>query len=467
MPDDMRIPDRVPDQKGRDASRTGEQVRQLGKAPTVMPDGPVDAILRTRHAGTEGALKFETVQRRRGGQALVVSRQLVVPESATRSSAEHQLSSNPAFVKRGLAAHDPGSQALHGLASVYTCDGGTEEHARGEVDQALASLTDNGLAAARPMVTALHMVVKNVAGPAPTSITVAPFPEEGAPLGSAEDEIVVAVIDTGIDESLRRDGWLNEVVRHTNVDKLDAIPRNGLLDFGAGHGTFVAGIIRQVDPKARIVVYRALDSSGLASEEDVASAMNRAADDQVDVISLSLGGQAVDDRHPCPALQAAVKKIRSRRKPPAIVASAGNYGSNERVYPAALPGVVAVAALRAVQHPRSSRPPAGAAWSSRGDWVTCSAIGEGVVSTFVKGKEDPGFGGGRDVYPKDSWAVWSGTSFAAPQIAALIAKKCRTDRMSPKAAVAALFPAAGRPADGFGTRVVLLPGTRPGTRPGG
>ena len=77
----------------------------------------------------------------------------------------------------------------------------------------------------------------------------------------------------------------------------------------------------------------------------------------------------------------------------------------------------------------------------------------------MKGKEDPQFGG--DDYPQDSWAVWSGTSFAAPQIAALIAKTCRGG-MSPLAAVTSLFPTANLPADGYGTRVVLLPGTPTG-----
>jgi hypothetical protein len=55
--------------------------------------------------------------------------------------------------------------------------------------------------------------------------------------------------------------------------------------------------------------------------------------------------------------------------------------------------------------------------------------------------------------------VWSGTSFAAPQIAALIAKKCRDEDMSPQDAVDDLFPTNHLPADGFGTRMVLLPGT--------
>ena len=121
---------------------------------------------------------------------------------------------------------------------------------------------------------------------------------------------------------MRVDGWLNEVDgRHSNdnVDLLDVFavigtPALPILDVGAGHGTFVAGIIRQVDPQAKIVVYRALDTNGLASEEAIASAMIRAAHDGVHVINLSLGLEAVDGVVP-PALEAAVTQIQSLDEP--------------------------------------------------------------------------------------------------------------------------------------------------------
>ena len=476
MANGMRIPERDNNQFAQDAERTLSQVQQLGAPGTqniageANPFPDPDEILRRRHAGADGALKFDIVNRTTTGQALVVSRQLIVPKSPGQVDADFELTNNRKFAKRSPG--DFRCQRLHDDVWVYSFDTGEDEEASKEVDDALAFLSGNGVPAARTMVTALHMVVKSVDGPAPTSVTVDTFPQAGAPL-TAEGEIVVAVIDTGIDEQMRGDGWLNEIARvnvDTNgiadnvVDKLDAIPQpNDLLDFGAGHGTFVAGIVRQVDPLARIIVYRALDSDGLASEEAVACAMLRAAEDHVHVISLSLGMQAVDDDdRRCPALTSAVQQIMAHENPPAIVASAGNYGTTELVYPAALPGVVSVAALRAEKDPGSGQPLEGAKWSTHGDWVTCSTIGEGIVSTFVKGREDPEFGG-NDVYPLDedgdSWAVWSGTSFAAPQIAAHIAKKCR-ERLTPQDAVAALFPGNAPALPGYGTPVVLLPGTR-------
>ena len=82
-----------------------------------------------------------------------------------------------------------------------------------------------------------------------------------------------------------------------------------------------------------------------------------------------------------------------------------------------------------------------ATWSSRGPWVDCSTIGEAVHSTFVEGTErddvdpDPV----ADVYPANAWAVWSGTSFAAPQVAAAIAQLAMVNGVSARDALALLL----------------------------
>ena len=71
------------------------------------------------------------------------------------------------------------------------------------------------------------------------------------------------------------------------------------------------------------------------------------------------------------------------------------------------------------------------AWSNRGDWVDFSAIGEGIVSSYLVGEEREGTGQPGDPYDPEPdvwlgrtpWAVWTGTSFAAPQVAALLAER--------------------------------------------
>jgi hypothetical protein len=329
--------------------------------------------------------------------------------------------------------------------------------AREEVDfqrvrSVVRRLAEEGFSAAPPAVVALHdkIVVKASTGPSPTVA-----PSAGAGLHEPAGPVVVAVIDTGIAEDLRSDRYLNEIPRTVgSVDPVDAFGGspgpNGKLDFAAGHGTFAAGIVRQVDPDAVIRSYAALDSDGLASEFRVACAMIRAASEGAHVINMSLGMHTVDGQ-PCLALETAldlIDEMAEGSEPPVVVASAGNYGDSEPVWPAASRRVISVAGLTAQGEP--------ARWSSRGVWVDCSTVGEGIVSTFVEGEEDPVFGGSES-YPPDAWAIWLGTSFAAPQVAGAISKTCRKTGLSPREAARRLIRS-GRPVPDFGRAMHLLPG---------
>lgn len=231
----------------------------------------------------------------------------------------------------------------------------------------------------------------------------------------------IAVIDTGIncDKTTWGRAWLRDIARTTkNRDQLNALG-GAILDAGAGHGTFVAGIVRQVAPDSVVSVYRALDSEGIGTEESVACAILQAAADGADIINLSLGTETYKDRPPV-AIEAALEAIPDHV---VVVAAAGNQGSERPYWPAAFKRVIGVAALDELGEPAS--------WSNRGPWVNMSTRGAGVVSTFVHGLESTA----RDPTPEDfrstrPWAMWSGTSFAAPQISGLIAveSKGRTPR---------------------------------------
>jgi subtilisin family serine protease len=123
------------------------------------------------------------------------------------------------------------------------------------------------------------------------------------------------------------------------------------------------------------------------------------------------------------------------------------------VPPAAFDGVVAVGALTDDLRP--------APFSNHGSWVRCSAVGVGVVSTFVTGIEPPEPQADQpdQVFGADSWALWSGTSFSAPQISGAVARLCGEEPgRTPRAALDALL--AGQPElPGYGRTVRLLPGT--------
>jgi subtilisin family serine protease len=96
-----------------------------------------------------------------------------------------------------------------------------------------------------------------------------------------------------------------------------------------------------------------------------------------------------------------------------VIASAGNDATSRRTYPAALPGVVAVAALDVAGR---------AAFSNFGPWVDACTPAVDVVSTFFDDVDDRAEDGElREQYR--GWARWSGTSFAAPKVAGVIAQE--------------------------------------------
>jgi subtilisin family serine protease len=230
--------------------------------------------------------------------------------------------------------------------------------------------------------------------------------------------VKVAVIDTGIWARAgdRGDGWLDGVPADpSNTDPLDAFSAdgpgaNGLLDWSAGHGTFVAGVVRQVAPAATLTVHRALDSAGLGTDAQVAEAIVAAAEDGADIIHCSFAGPGFDGLPPIALAEA----MRVANPASLIVAAAGNNGDTMPMYPAAFKRVVAVGALT-----QEGRP---APFSSRGWWVDASTTGEGIVSTFVDGTEEPLGRRQPTVWKgKKPAALWSGTSFSAPQVSGAIA----------------------------------------------
>ena len=276
-------------------------------------------------------------------------------------------------------------------------------------------------------------------------------------------EITVAVIDTGINHENRTDGWLTGIPQGAaNVDPLDVfpvrmengqvIPGDGVLDLSAGHGSFVAGTVEQVAPAATIRVYRAVDTEGMGKCDDIAIALVQAARDGADIINLSLGTMTVDNLPPL-AFTTAVDTVHNERPDVLVVASAGNTGQELPMFPAAMKGVVGVGALKADLTPVD--------WSNHGFWLDCSAVGVGITSTFVEGRERYTDSKGEVViedFDPNSWALWSGTSFSAPQIAGGVAQLCQLHDVTPPVALSQLLD--GRPfRPGYGIVIRILPGT--------
>lgn len=107
--------------------------------------------------------------------------------------------------------------------------------------------------------------------------------------------VKVGVIDTGVDYThpdLRRNfGGGYDLVDGDS----DPMETKGVIGRSTMHGTHVAGIIaangkvRGVAPEAEIIGYRALGPGGMGTSEQVIAAIDKAIEDKVDVINLSLG----------------------------------------------------------------------------------------------------------------------------------------------------------------------------------
>jgi type VII secretion-associated serine protease mycosin len=209
--------------------------------------------------------------------------------------------------------------------------------------------------------------------------------------------MIVAVIDSGVDLT-HPDLAANLLPGKDFVDG-DNTPQDTY-----GHGTHVSGTIAAalngigivgVAPSVKILPVRVLDGRGNGSMYDVAQGIIWAADAGAKVINLSLGG-AVDDPNVHEAVDYAIQKGA------VVVAASGNHDNpdgsdNVKMYPAAYPGVLAVAAVDSDQTH---------AWfSNYGSYVGVSAPGVHILSAYLNG----------------DYAWLDGTSMASPHVAGLAA----------------------------------------------
>ena len=212
--------------------------------------------------------------------------------------------------------------------------------------------------------------------------------------------------------------WLGDVsVAPYSHDVWD-VEGDGYGDNESGHGTFIAGLIKQVAPSASIHAVKVLDSHGVGDDVSVANAMTQLPQG-IDIVNLSLGGYTEDDKAPMAianVMQSAAFKTR------VVVAAAGNHADKRPFWPAASGPVVSVGAVEDKEGFWTE-----ASYSNHGDWVDLVARGTGLQSTFAREKTLVAQGATTD--PKtdpsiafEGWAEWDGTSFATPIAAAMIAR---------------------------------------------
>lgn len=216
--------------------------------------------------------------------------------------------------------------------------------------------------------------------------------------------VKVAVIDTGVDDANPQ--LAPAVAEKSGLDLMAKGKHKDPTADAAGHGTKVAGIIAArprrgtgfvgLAPEATIVPIRQNDEKGTGTTKTMVVAIDHAIAEGVDVINISQ--DTAKPLSPHSELAAAVE--RARQHDIVVVASAGNDGLDNKVketYPAAYPGVLAVAS--------SDRNNERAPFSQRGRFVGVAAPGVDIVSTV----------------PGNGQCVDNGTSFSAPYVAGVAA----------------------------------------------
>lgn len=240
-----------------------------------------------------------------------------------------------------------------------------------------------------------------------------------------------------------------------NPDDGDGVshPLTGDLDRLAGHGTFIAGIIRQTAPAARIASYPVLGSDGVVAEDvlldcltgllarQVLALAGGAGEKVTDVLTLSLGYYHEDDSDTPTDLALATVLTDLGRAGVLVVAGAGNDAGDRPMLPAGFAGQVTGLAHDALPlvSVGSLNPNAATVslFSNAGAWVTTYRQGAAIVSTLPC-SEDAGAQpsvlarrGDPDDRPRATidgddysggFGVWSGTSFAAPVLAGQLAR---------------------------------------------
>lgn len=252
-------------------------------------------------------------------------------------------------------------------------------------------------------------------GAAPRPAAIPPAP----PFEHWDPAVTVAILDTGLDPHPWFAGrrWLSEWGLQPEVLDADGDARR---DQQAGHGTFVAGVLLQHAPGVTIRHRRVLSSQGTTDDRTVAAALRAirqraaAAGEHIDIVLLTAGCHTADNRCP-PLLAREISRFTGTR----FVAAAGNSGSTRPFWPAADPGVIAVGA----HDPSGDLAP----FSNHGPWLDTTAPGVDIVSSFVHFRPIPGVAPGTE--PREyGAAAWTGTSFAAPHVAADLARALHAAR---------------------------------------
>lgn len=241
------------------------------------------------------------------------------------------------------------------------------------------------------------------------------YAKEASMYSKGHPDIKIAILDTGADithpelaGSIRQKAdFVNMQGLDTSAFIGDTLGYDDLPEDEVGHGTHVAGIIAAkgikmpegIVPKCSLMIVRVLATIkqdqqlvGAGLIDNINTGIKWAVDQGADVINMSLG---VKHEHGGLPHEEVIRYALG--KGVTIVAASGNDGTNDKYYPGALPGVMAVGAVN------DNNEVAG--FSTYGTHISLVAPGVNIYSS----------------YKDKTYAISSGTSQASPFVSAAVA----------------------------------------------
>ena len=267
----------------------------------------------------------------------------------------------------------------------------------------------------------------------------------------------MVVIDTGWYAPAAQWTWLQNV-RGDPEPQAIPIPAGQLQEY-AGHGTFVAGVVKTVarDCELEVLAFHVnvnYPGGGVFETELVQRLDDAVRRNPVpDLINLS-AGTPTRLGQPLRSFETWWSDVRVAHPDLVLVAAAGNNSTAASFYPASFPWAVGVGSL--------DRDGVVSSFSNYGSSADVFALGRNLVNAFPLGRytcrEAPDKGDERNF--TQMLARWSGTSFAAPLVTGLIAATMTRYQLSAPAAVAALR-GSGQSVVGPSTVATILPSPYP------
>jgi subtilisin family serine protease len=345
-------------------------------------------------------------------------------------------------------------RVVPGVSLVTGTNGGAHPTVAESLDR-IDELLGTGMATPDHVLTVAPMSPCPATEPQEAYYETEPYPSVRTENNGAGIRVYVA--DTGLlKHADAGHPWLKGVRRAPNPDGTEqdwdpaGIDLDGVTTIPpyAGHGTFVAGVIRCMAPHADVMVSNIFQVAGSVLESDLVAELDRALAWGADIFNLSIS-TATRLNLSMLSFDNFRRRLRQYKGAVCIVA-AGNDGSPVPVYPAAYPEMISVGALGADLRDR-------ARFSNYGGWVDVYAPGRDLVNAYATGPyechEYPYKGQVRNFY---GMARWSGTSFSTPVVTGLVAARMsRTGETGQEAAAALVAEARANAVPGVGA--ILLP----------